>query len=153
MKKIVLSLLIAFTIFGASAQNSNRKVVIDVTSTDFKVYQSVLLMVKMIAENQPNTQIDVIAYGEAVPMLMKNYALAFLQLRSAIVGDCCWQIAGDEIPRGPLGLRRSSGEQQRHQTNWWRRQQETAEVETEHRPLALGNRTNRFCVASQTSCS
>ena len=72
MRKILLSLLIAFTIFGASAQNSNRKVVIDVTSTDFKVYQSVLLTVKIIAENQPNTQIDVIAYGEAVPMLMKN---------------------------------------------------------------------------------
>ena len=81
MKKIVLSLLIAFSILGASAQNSNRKVVIDVTSTDFKVYQSVLLMVKMIAENQPNTQIDVIAYGEAVPMLMKN--------RSAVASKIC----------------------------------------------------------------
>ena len=72
MKKIVLILLIAFTIFGVNAQNSDRKLVIDVTSTDFKVYQSVLLTVKIIAESQPNTQIDVIAYGEAVPMLMKN---------------------------------------------------------------------------------
>lgn len=89
MKKIVLSLLLAFSILGASAQNSNRKVVIDVTSTDFKVYQSVLLMVKMIAENQPNTQIDVIAYGEAVPMLMKN--------RSAVATEVAKYVEFDNV--------------------------------------------------------
>ena len=74
MKKFVLSIVAALALFNASAQNqnSNQKLVIDVTSTNFKVYQSVLLTIKIMAESHPNTQFDVIAYGEAVPMLMKE---------------------------------------------------------------------------------
>ena len=72
MKKIILSLVFVFTLFNGNAQNSDRQIIIDVTSTNFKVYQSILLTVKVMAERNPNSQIDVIAYGEAVPMLMKK---------------------------------------------------------------------------------
>ena len=79
MKKLVLSLFAAFMLLNVTAQNQERKIIIDVTSTDFKVYQSVLLTIKIMSQSNPNTQFDVIAYGEAVPMMMKN--------RSAVAED------------------------------------------------------------------
>lgn len=72
MKKLILSLLLAFTILNVSAQNQDRKIIIDVTSTNFKVYQSVVLTIKIMTESHPDTKFDIIAYGEAVPMMMKN---------------------------------------------------------------------------------
>ncbi|WP_242086531.1 DsrE/DsrF/DrsH-like family protein [Aestuariivivens sediminis] len=75
MKKICLSFAFGLLIFSVSAQDVNRKIIIDVTSTNFKVYQSVLLTLRIMTDSHPNTQFDVIAYGEAVPMMMKNQSV------------------------------------------------------------------------------
>ena len=72
MKKTLMTLIAAFAIFSASAQEANQKIIIDVTSTDNEVYQSVLLTINIMAKENPSTQFDVIAYGKAVPMFMKD---------------------------------------------------------------------------------
>ena len=75
MQKILLSLAFIFSLFNVSAQEPSSKIIIDVTSTNFKVYQSVLLTLKIMTKSHPNTQFDIIAYGEAVPMMMKNQSV------------------------------------------------------------------------------
>ncbi|WP_242117109.1 DsrE family protein [Aestuariivivens sediminicola] len=84
MKNIILSLALVFTLFYASAQEPGRKIIIDVTSTNFKVYQSVMLTLRIMTESHPNTQFDVIAYGEAVPMMMKNQSVVADQITQFI---------------------------------------------------------------------
>ncbi|WP_223551844.1 DsrE/DsrF/DrsH-like family protein [Aestuariivivens sp. NBU2969] len=75
MQKILLSLAFIFSLFNVSAQEPSSKIIIDVTSTNFKVYQSVLLTLKIMTKSHPNTHFDIIAYGEAVPMMMKNQSV------------------------------------------------------------------------------
>ena len=75
MKKFVAFLFTIALIYSANAQETNQKIIIDVTSTDNKVYQSVLLTVDLMSVRTPNTQIEVFAYGEAVPMFMKNQSI------------------------------------------------------------------------------
>ncbi|WP_242131364.1 DsrE family protein [Aestuariivivens marinum] len=75
MQKILLSLAFIFSLFNVSAQEPSSKIIIDVTSTNFKVYQSVLLTLKIMTKSHPNTQFDIIAYGEAVPMMIKNQSV------------------------------------------------------------------------------
>ncbi|WP_242202072.1 DsrE family protein [Aestuariivivens insulae] len=75
MKNILAGVILAFSFFSSYSQDTNQKIIIDVTSTNFKVYQSVLLTLKIMTKSHPNTQFDVIAYGEAVPMMMKNQSV------------------------------------------------------------------------------
>jgi intracellular sulfur oxidation DsrE/DsrF family protein len=63
------------TSLAAIAQESNQKIIFDVTRTDNKVYQSVLVTLKIMSASSPTTKFEVIAYGEAVPMLMKNQSI------------------------------------------------------------------------------
>ncbi len=71
MKKILLVLITTFSFISIQAQNE-QKIVIDVTSTDNKVYQSVMLTLNIMTKSHPNTKFEVFAYGEAVPMFVKN---------------------------------------------------------------------------------
>ena len=81
MKKYLSLIIVSFTLFCANAQQEQgRKIIIDVTSTDSKVYQSILLTLSIMSESHPNTQIDVIAYGEAVPMMIKNQSVVAEQI-------------------------------------------------------------------------
>ncbi len=72
MKTFLLSLLVVIVAFSTSAQENQQKIIFDVTSTDTKVHQSTLLMMKVMSANHPNTLLEVMVYGEALPMLMKN---------------------------------------------------------------------------------
>lgn len=72
MKTILLSLLVVIVAFSTSAQENPQKIIFDVTSTDTKVHQSTLLMMKVMSANHPTTVLEVMVYGEALPMLMKN---------------------------------------------------------------------------------
>lgn len=72
MKTILVSLLVVIVAFSTSAQENSQKIIFDVTSTDTKVHQSTLLMMKVMSANHPNTLLEVMVYGEALPMLMKN---------------------------------------------------------------------------------
>ena len=72
MRKLFTILMLVVTTSGILAQNDNQKIVIDVASTDFKVYKSVMLTINIMTQSHPNTQFEVMAYGEAVPMFMKE---------------------------------------------------------------------------------
>lgn len=81
MKKIVTSVVILLFVAGVAAQEQSQKFVIDVTSTDNKVYQSVLLIVGLMSESHPNSNIEVFAYGEAVPMFMENKSVVAVEIK------------------------------------------------------------------------
>lgn len=72
MKVLLTSILVVLITFSAPAQKKLQKIILDVTSTDLKVYQSVMLTAKLISEGNPDTKLEVMVYGEALPMLMKN---------------------------------------------------------------------------------
>ena len=72
MKTLVTSLIVVILSIPVFAQEQQQKIVFDVTSTDTKVHQSTLLMMKVMSANHPNTVLEVMVYGEALPMLMKN---------------------------------------------------------------------------------
>ena len=72
MKTFLTSLLVVFLAFSTSAQEKGQKIIFDVTSTDTKIHRSTLLMMKVMSANYPNTLLEVMVYGEALPMLMKN---------------------------------------------------------------------------------
>ena len=72
MKTLLASLFVVLLAFSSSAQEKRQKIIFDVTSTDTKVHQSTLLMMKVMSANYPNTLLEVMVYGEALPMLMKN---------------------------------------------------------------------------------
>lgn len=87
MKKIMTYLFFTATIFTVTAQESNQKIIFDVTSTDNKVYQSVLVTLKIMSASSPTTKFEVIAYGEAVPMLMKNQSIVAGEIAKYIEND------------------------------------------------------------------
>jgi hypothetical protein len=87
MKKIMTYLFFTATIFTVTAQESNQKIIFDVTSTDNKVYQSVLVTLKIMSASSPSTKFEVIAYGEAVPMLMKNQSIVAGEIAKYIEND------------------------------------------------------------------
>ena len=72
MKKIIACLVVVMSLTGVYAIEPGQKFVIDVTSTDNKVYQSVLLTIGIMSKSHPNSTIEVVAYGEAVPIFMKD---------------------------------------------------------------------------------
>ena len=89
MKRILISFAAFILMFSINAQESNQKIMIDVTSTDNKVYQSVLLTINLMSVRSPNTQIEVFAYREAVPMFMKN--------QSVIAGEIAKHVGNKNI--------------------------------------------------------
>ena len=72
MKTFATSLVVIVIAFSTMAQESPQKIIFDVTSTDTKVHQSTMLMMKVMSEGYPEMLLEVMVYGEALPMLMKN---------------------------------------------------------------------------------
>lgn len=72
MKKIIACAVVILNLISVYAMEPEQKFVIDVTSTDNKVYQSVLLTIGIMSKSHPNSIIEVVAYGEAVPIFMKD---------------------------------------------------------------------------------
>jgi uncharacterized protein len=64
--------LLCFCLAGyiGIAQNKNAKIVFDITSKDTLAHQTVMRHIKGLAEAYPNTQLEVVVYGGALPMLM-----------------------------------------------------------------------------------
>jgi intracellular sulfur oxidation DsrE/DsrF family protein len=72
MKALLTILFILICSISISAQGNHQKIIFDVTSTDTKVHQSTLLMMNVMSEEFPEMILEVMVYGEALPMLMKN---------------------------------------------------------------------------------
>ena len=89
MKTLLTSLLVVLLAFSTSAQEERQKIIFDVTSTDTKIHQSTLLMMKVMSANYPNTLLEVMVYGEALPMLMKN--------QSTVANDIALYLDNDNV--------------------------------------------------------
>jgi len=87
MKALVTSLLVVVCTFSTLAQDNRQKIVFDVTSTDTKVHQSTLLMMKVMSADYPDMLFEVMVYGEALPMLMKNQSTVASDIVSFIDND------------------------------------------------------------------
>ena len=96
MKTLLTSLLAVLLAFSASAQEERQKIIFDVTSTDTKVHKSTLLMMKVMSANYPNTLLEVVVYGEALPMLMKN--------QSTVANDIALYLDNDNVITGSYVL-------------------------------------------------
>jgi uncharacterized protein len=72
-KKIMLSCAVAVLIlFGAHAQQKPIKIVFDITSKDTLAHQATLRHVTGMAKAYPNSKFEVVVYGGALPMFVKN---------------------------------------------------------------------------------
>ncbi len=58
--------------YSAASEKESQKIVFDVTSADTNVHKSVMLIIKVMAANYPNSTLEVSVYGGALPMLMKG---------------------------------------------------------------------------------
>lgn len=71
-KKLILlsfTLIIAFTVLS---QSKPVKVVFDITSKDTLAHQTVLRHVSLMAAAYPESQFEVVVYGSALPMVVKD---------------------------------------------------------------------------------
>lgn len=73
MKKSILSLLLflAITVAGMS-QTKPVRIVFDITSNDSLAHQAVLRHVTGMSKSYPDSKFEVVVYGGALPMVVKN---------------------------------------------------------------------------------
>lgn len=74
MKKSFLFTLLCATLVTASAwaQSKPSRILFDVTSKDPSVQETAIRHVKLMAEAYPGIQLEVVVYGGALPMFMKE---------------------------------------------------------------------------------
>jgi len=73
MKNIFVALFIfQGFVFAANAQTKPVKILFDVTSKDTLDHQTVLRHVSMMAKAYPESTFEVVVYGGALPMLVKD---------------------------------------------------------------------------------
>ena len=72
MKKFFFALVALFSSLIIHAQTEPVKVVFDVTSGDEKTQQSALRHLKMMNEAYPDSEFELVIYGKAVPMVLKE---------------------------------------------------------------------------------
>lgn len=87
MKTLLTSAFVVLMSISMMAQSKSQKIVIDVTSTDNKVYQSVLLTMKLMSADYPDSKFEVMVYGEALPMLLKNQSTVAKDIAKYIDND------------------------------------------------------------------
>jgi len=73
MKKSILSLLLAvLATASALSQEKPVKIVFDITSKDTLDHQTVMRHVSLMAKAYPESQFEVVVYGGALPMFLKD---------------------------------------------------------------------------------
>jgi intracellular sulfur oxidation DsrE/DsrF family protein len=71
MKKTFLLISLFFAV-SASAQNSNYKVVFDMTSKDTMTQQSLVRQLNLIREMNPSSELEVVLYAQSLGLVLKN---------------------------------------------------------------------------------
>ena len=75
MKKLLLLFqIIIFTLNNSLAQDSNYKVVFDMTSKDSTNQQSLIRQLTYIRQASPDAQLQVVIYGQGLDMVKNNSA-------------------------------------------------------------------------------
>lgn len=76
-----LSLLILFAALGSQAQQKPVRIVFDVSSGDTLVQQAAIRHVSTMAKSYTNAKFEVVVYGNALPMVVKNETTVGKQLQ------------------------------------------------------------------------
>jgi len=71
-RKIFTSILSLFVCAAVVAQATDYKVVFDLTSKDTNDHKAVIRWVSLIADSQPNAQLEVVFYGQSLDMVVKG---------------------------------------------------------------------------------
>ena len=71
-KQLLFACAMVLLSFVARAQEKPVKIVFDITSKDTLTHQTVLRHVSGMAKSYPESQLEVVVYGGALPMLMKD---------------------------------------------------------------------------------
>lgn len=72
MKKYVILIPLLYLSLGLCAQSNPVKIVFDVTSKDEGTHQATMRHVAMMAANYPDSEFEVVIYGGAYPMVIKE---------------------------------------------------------------------------------
>ncbi len=76
MKKLSISLMLAFIASAVFAQSEKMQAVFEVTSSEISVQESAIRHVKLMAEAYPDAEFEMVIYGGALPMMLKNKSSA-----------------------------------------------------------------------------
>lgn len=72
MKKLILSLFLVVLATSVWSQAKPAKIVFDITSKDTLDHQTVMRHVSLMAKAYPESQFEVVVYGGALPMFLKD---------------------------------------------------------------------------------
>lgn len=72
MRNLFAALLILFALADVMAQTKPVRIIFDITSKDTVAHQTVLRHVSGMASAYPGSEFEVVVYGAALPMLVKN---------------------------------------------------------------------------------
>ena len=71
-KQFSLLLVTALFYFSASAQNNQQKIVFDFVKADTADFRIMVIQIKNILKEDPNTAIEVVCYGPGLMMLVSD---------------------------------------------------------------------------------
>ena len=82
LRKNILGVCLAlFLALPVVAQTKPIRIVFDITSQDTLTHQAVMRHVSGMASAYPGIQLEVVVYGGALPMLLKNQSTVFSDLQ------------------------------------------------------------------------
>ena len=81
MKNYIIIIPLLFLSLGLWAQSNPVKIVFDVTSKDEGTHQATMRHVAMMAANYPNSEFEVVIYGGAYPMVLKENSTVSNEIR------------------------------------------------------------------------
>ena len=85
MKKLILPFLILLSCSTATwSQEKPVKIVFDITSKDTLDHQTVMRHVKLMADAYPQSQFEVVVYGGALPMFLKEKSTVSWKNRAGV---------------------------------------------------------------------
>jgi hypothetical protein len=71
-KNILIFLSLAISCLNSNAQNSDYKVVFDITSSDPACQKQVVREASLIKQGNPDAQVEVVLYGQALDLVCKD---------------------------------------------------------------------------------
>jgi uncharacterized protein len=99
MKSYFLLVLLAFSAIGY-AQNKPVKILFDVTSKDSLTHQAVLRHVKGMASSYTNSNFEVVVYGGAITMFLKDQSTVSKDIELAALNkNVTFAVCGQTLKR------------------------------------------------------
>ena len=100
MKKIVYIILFASIAMGSTAQTKPVKILFDVTSKDSLTHQAALRHVKLMSSAYTSSNFEVVVYGGAISMLLKDQSTVSDAVQAACTNkNVVFAVCGETMKR------------------------------------------------------